>query len=451
MTMEAPKQPLPEIHILRCGGRHASVVYDAITTATSLNDNPSQHLDTAAGVVAASQSHFVVWDDSKSVHPSLEKFERISCLKRFVDNIGVIYASHNVEEAADDVIDGNVLSLCVYICHGNPAVRRKLVAEMEEEINQYHSNNGNSTKNLKVSFPTVIHPTSFISTSSKLGRGSFVGPQALVHTHATVGEFSIINSLSTVEHDCSVGDYCNVNSGGTLCGTVTLGDGSTIGAGATVRDDVSIAALTVVGMQAGVVGNVVEKNTVMLGVPSKKREARNAVVVDVPSATKEEDDVVEKGTLDEKDSLRWCYKKKFSIDRFHQYLHPSLVKGHLTNDGPLQKVASAKVQHLCGSNTTTRKVLLTASGTAALHTLASAWEMRRGRCLRWVTQSFTFPSAIQGPMSNSIVVDVDGEHGGPSLKELEGLEEEFDGLVVTNCFGQPNDVLTYERWCKEHG
>jgi dTDP-4-amino-4,6-dideoxygalactose transaminase len=178
---------------------------------------------------------------------------------------------------------------------------------------------------------------------------------------------------------------------------------------------------------------------------------REEQVVDVPSATKEEGDVVEKGTLDEKDSLPWCFKKKFSIDRFHQYLHPSLVKGHLTNDGPLQKVASAKVQHLCGSNTTTRKVLLTASGTAALHTLASAWEMRRGKCLRWVTQSFTFPSAIQGPMSNSIVVDVDGEHGGPSLKELEGLEEEFDGLVVTNCFGQPNDVLTYERWCKEHG
>lgn len=214
-----------------------------------------------------------------------------------------------------------------------------------------------------------------------------------------------------------------------------------------MRDNIKVAAGTIVGMQAGLVADVVELNTTTMGLPSRKIEVSTKDKIVNPASVEL---TVSKEALDERHTLRWCYKKSFNLERFHQYLLPSLAKGHLTNDGPLQRVASAKILNFCGSDTSLRQVLLTASGTAALHTLAAAWEIQKKKRLRWATQSFTFPSSIQGPMSDSIVLDIDIEHGGPCVKQMEEVKDQFDGVVVTNCFGQPNALLVYEKWCKEN-
>ena len=93
--------------------------------------------------------------------------------------------------------------------------------------------------------------------------------------------------------------------------------------------------------------------------------------------------------LSDNDRLRWIAEKSSMPSDMKKYLEPSLKKGHLTNDCPLQRVDSIKVKEECGNS---RKVMMSASGTGALHTLGSAWEIKLGRRLKFATQSFTFPS-----------------------------------------------------------
>jgi hypothetical protein len=94
--------------------------------------------------------------------------------------------------------------------------------------------------------------------------------------------------------------------------------------------------------------------------------------------------------------VKWCVHKTFSIERFENYIQDSIASGQTTNGGPLQKILSRKVRELCDSK---RIPILTSNGTAALHALACAFELKAGRRLKWATQAFTFPSSIQVIMS----------------------------------------------------
>jgi dTDP-4-amino-4,6-dideoxygalactose transaminase len=146
-------------------------------------------------------------------------------------------------------------------------------------------------------------------------------------------------------------------------------------------------------------------------------------------------------------SIPWCYKKPFSCERFLQYLQPSLLKGHVTNDGPLQKVLTTKIKSFVGSN---REVLMACNGTSALHALVAGIGLRAKKQTRWVTQAFTFPSSMQGPLANALVADMDPNLNGPCLAFLEASKESFDGVIITNLFGLQVDILAYEDWCKKN-
>jgi len=152
--------------------------------------------------------------------------------------------------------------------------------------------------------------------------------------------------------------------------------------------------------------------------------------------------------MDSREEMRWCPKKHFDIERFHELLKPSLERGQLTNDGPLQAVARSLVKKITSS---TRSILMCSNGTAALHTLVSMWNIARGKQLVWATQAFTFPSAIQGPLQHSLVIDQDEEHWGPSFSELEDIKDQIDGIIVTNIQGLLCSALKYEEWGRENG
>lgn len=146
--------------------------------------------------------------------------------------------------------------------------------------------------------------------------------------------------------------------------------------------------------------------------------------------------------------IHWCPHKAWDHTEFQNVLQPSLDRRQVTNGGPLQQVLMKTLQQLTGS---TRMVVPAASGTAALHALVAGWSLKLGGPLRWATQAFTFPSAMQGPLADSIVVDHDPLLGGPSIKELERVLDQVDGIIVTNIFGLQVRIAEYEAWCTEHG
>jgi dTDP-4-amino-4,6-dideoxygalactose transaminase len=140
--------------------------------------------------------------------------------------------------------------------------------------------------------------------------------------------------------------------------------------------------------------------------------------------------------------ITWCPVKPWLESQFNNVLSASLQARQLTNGGPLQKTLAQTLQELTGTEIC---IIPAASGTAALHSLCVAWSLKLGKKLTWATQAFTFPSAIQGPLSDSVVVDNDWSMGGPCLRMIE--QANVDGVIVTNLFGMTTDILAYEQWC----
>ena len=176
--------------------------------------------------------------------------------------------------------------------------------------------------------------------------------------------------------------------------------------------------------------------------PPKQRTASTAVTVEVQA------DARALNVSSPPPRVRWCPHKPFNLDRFGAYLSTSLAARQLTNGGPLQAALAAKLADLTGAR---RPIIPAASGTAALHALAAAWALRKGRHLRWATQAFTFPTSCQGPFTGAVVLDLDPQHWGPSMAGLDAYVDAVDGVVVTNVFGHQADVAAYEAWCATHG
>jgi sugar O-acyltransferase (sialic acid O-acetyltransferase NeuD family) len=379
--------------ILRGGGHQASVVYDGIK---------------------GMYETVMVWDEAnlESLHPSLKELPRFT-------------------PSGKDSILSHAKEIHCFVAVGSGPVRKKMA---ESVVDLFSSDRSRQLK-----FPTLCHISAVISPSASIGRGCFIGPFGLVHTYASIGEFCLVNSSALVEHDCNVGDFASLAPGAILLGGASLESTACLGANATVREQTQVSSGAIVGMGAAVVRNVhaIPQPGFWGGIP-----ARPIMPFNKPPPQCEES--MNKGVA----KIRWCFKKSFSASRFQQYIQKSVDKGHLTNDGPLQETAQARLRSLIRTD---RHMLMCANGTAALHALVTAHALKQGKLLRWVTQAFTFPSSIQGPLADALVCDIDAKMKGPSVQYLSSQRDEFDGIIVTNVFGFQTDILGYEEWCKTNG
>ena len=117
--------------------------------------------------------------------------------------------------------------------------------------------------------PTLVHPSSVVAMSSKIGAGSIVAAGAIVNPNARIGEFCIVNSRAVVEHDCIVGDFAHICPGAVLAGHVNVEEGAWIGAGSTVIEKINVGQSAVVGAGAVVTKDVLPES-VVVGVPARR-------------------------------------------------------------------------------------------------------------------------------------------------------------------------------------
>lgn len=152
----------------------------------------------------------------------------------------------------------------------------------------------------------------------------------------------------------------------------------------------------------------------------------------------------------------WVEDKAPDMVAVAQRLAESSRTNHFTNSGPavgaLERCLASLFKDGSGP---APHVAVMASGTAALHALVSALNMRADeagrRAPRFATQAFTFPSSNLGPLAGSLVLDNDPLAGGPMLAELDARKDEVDAVIVTNVFGCPVDVVLYRQWCDANG
>lgn len=132
-------------------------------------------------------------------------------------------------------------------------------------------------KYLQESFPefafvTLIHRSSTISPSAKIGRGVFIGAGAVVSAGCVVGDHAIINTNASLDHDASMANFSSLGPNSAIAGGCSIGEFSHIGMGASVLQNLSVAESCIVGA-----GAVVTRSTVpgwkYLGIPARKSGA----------------------------------------------------------------------------------------------------------------------------------------------------------------------------------
>jgi sugar O-acyltransferase (sialic acid O-acetyltransferase NeuD family) len=121
-------------------------------------------------------------------------------------------------------------------------------------------------KNTK--FFSFVHPTVLMmSDNIEIGEGGFIGAYSILTSNIKIGKHALLNRGVHVGHDCRIGDYFSAMPGSIVSGNVTIGNSVYLGTNASVREKISICDRVTVGLNSGVVKNIVQKGT-YIGVPA---------------------------------------------------------------------------------------------------------------------------------------------------------------------------------------
>ena len=118
-------------------------------------------------------------------------------------------------------------------------------------------------------FADLVHPTSVIARSARLGEGVVTCPMALVSADARIGDFAAINVMSSVGHDVVLGAFSTLSAHVDLTGRVQVGECCFFGTGAKVLPGVQIGERAKIGAGALIMRRV-QPDTVMYAAPAKK-------------------------------------------------------------------------------------------------------------------------------------------------------------------------------------
>ncbi|MFI5149790.1 MAG: acetyltransferase [Bacteroidia bacterium] len=114
----------------------------------------------------------------------------------------------------------------------------------------------------------ILHPSSYIDKSCKLGEGIFILPGVTLDTGVILHDNILINAGATVAHHSEIGSNSFLAPGVTVAGLVNIGECSFIGIGSIVLDCIQIAAHSTIGAGAVVTKNT-EEYSVSIGIPAK--------------------------------------------------------------------------------------------------------------------------------------------------------------------------------------
>lgn len=143
--------------------------------------------------------------------------------------------------------------------------------------------------------------------------------------------------------------------------------------------------------------------------------------------------------------VKWLARKEIDYEKVDKYIQVSLRLNQFTNGGPNVKRLEDLLRSLLKVDDE-RSIIVVNNGAAALHALASAISLEEKKSIRWASQSYTFPSVVQGSLIGTLLVDI-GPDVGPDLSQIP---PEIDGIIVTNVLGHLSDLSKYERWAVEN-
>lgn len=127
----------------------------------------------------------------------------------------------------------------------------------------------NKLKSRGAHFINIIHNSSYISPTSKMGEGNIFLPNTQLGAGATIGNFNLFQTNTIIAHDCCIGDFNRLDCNVMCVGGIKIGNGTIIHTGAVINHKVCIENDAVVGANSFVIRKVKESTTVW-GNPAKK-------------------------------------------------------------------------------------------------------------------------------------------------------------------------------------
>ena len=121
------------------------------------------------------------------------------------------------------------------------------------------------------SFITLIHPTSMVCDSAKLGEGVVISQFCTISSNVKIGDFTTVQGYSNFGHDAQIGVLCSIESYTFLGGYAQIGDYVTLHTRTTILPHVKVGNNAIIGAGSVVIKNV-KPNTTVFGVPATKVE-----------------------------------------------------------------------------------------------------------------------------------------------------------------------------------
>lgn len=117
-------------------------------------------------------------------------------------------------------------------------------------------------------FTNVIHKTSIISKSVRLGTGNVIMPGCIINSGAVIKDNSIINTGAIIEHDVEIGDNVHIAPGVVISGGTKIGNNTLIGVGSTIIQGIKIGNNCIIGAGSTVIKDI-NDNSLAVGTPAK--------------------------------------------------------------------------------------------------------------------------------------------------------------------------------------
>lgn len=124
--------------------------------------------------------------------------------------------------------------------------------------------------------PSFAHPSSSISPSAQIGKGTIIMANTVIQASACIGDGCIINTSSSIDHDANIADFVHVAPGANLAGSVSVGINTFVGLGSLILQNRSIGSDVIIGAGSVVTHNIVD-GSVVYGVPARYQSKRSSL------------------------------------------------------------------------------------------------------------------------------------------------------------------------------
>jgi sugar O-acyltransferase (sialic acid O-acetyltransferase NeuD family) len=142
----------------------------------------------------------------------------------------------------------------VIVAIGDPKIRKQMIKKLPVD-----------TK-----FFTAIHKSvQILDNNIEIGEGSIICSNSILTTNIKIGKHCHLNLLTTIGHYVHMGDFFTTAPGVKVSGNCKIGNQVYIGTNASIREKINICDNVIIGLNAGVVKNIIESG-IYGGVPAKK-------------------------------------------------------------------------------------------------------------------------------------------------------------------------------------